>query len=317
MGSFEDIFGAWTEDWELASCQFVTESKEPPFIQVPFEDLERPKWGGNYTNAFEGHNSPWWQPNCSNCPFSLSSEENRPDSFEISSSVTHSCSDASPNVPLGTNTEQEDDFEHVFHNGLIEDEPTWDPSWKDHSYHFMMTFTEDTLSEKGVDVTEEQSLHCVSTRRKKQQLETFPTEQLKDLKGSTSAEGRRMTAEERALMLYKRKLRNRHSAARSRRRRTIILNEISEELSTLKTMMKQLQCRLCLYEGGGFLSKVDAKLEEVGTNLSVQSKRLFSIEYQVAILRAKLMGTKVKGTFYTEQQHWENTTERSISFTSV
>eukprot|EP00170_Pyropia_yezoensis_P010244 contig_47143_g10282 len=41
---------------------------------------------------------------------------------------------------------------------------------------------------------------------------------LADLSGTTAAESRRMSAEERALMLHKRKLRNRASAARSRDR---------------------------------------------------------------------------------------------------
>ncbi|GJD10876.1 hypothetical protein Gasu2_50440 [Galdieria sulphuraria] len=295
MGSFEEIFGAWTEDWELESYRFATESKEPSFTEVPFEDLGKLKWSGNCIHAFEGQTSPWWRQNGSNCPFSLSSEANRQDTLEISSSVSHSCSDESPNVPLVTSKEQDDHFEQVFRDSLIQyDDPTWDPPWEDNSYHSVMM----TLSEDGDYVPKEPSLHCPG-RRRKRQLETFPLEHLKDLKGSTSAEGRKMTAEERALMLYKRKLRNRNSAARSRRRRTIILNEIIDQVSSLKTLIKQLQCRLCLYEGKGCLSKVDARFEEV------------------AVLRAKLMGTKVKGNFTIEKQQWENTTERSFSFTSV
>ncbi|GJD09324.1 hypothetical protein Gasu2_35810 [Galdieria sulphuraria] len=265
MGSFEEIFGAWTEDWELESYQFATESKEPSFTEVPFEDLGKLK---------------------------VECEANRQDTLEISSSVSHSCSDESPNVPLVTSKEQDDHFEQVFRDSLIQyDDPTWDPPWEDNSYHSVMM----TLSEDGDYVPKEPSLHCPG-RRRKRQLETFPLEHLKDLKGSTSAEGRKMTAEERALMLYKREVRNRNSAARSRRRRTIILNEIIDQVSSLKTLIKQLQCRLCLYEGKGCLSKVDARFEEVRTHLFTQLKRLLSVEYQVAVLRAKLMGTKVKGT---------------------
>jgi len=94
---------------------------------------------------------------------------------------------------------------------------------------------------------------------------------------------------------YQRKLRNRYSAARSRRRRSIILNEINEQVFSLKSFIKTLQCRLLVCEREDFLSTLNERFEEIRTNLFAQWERLLSVEYQIAILRAKLMGTKVKG----------------------
>mmetsp|Transcript_3531 Transcript_3531/g.10659 ORF Transcript_3531/g.10659 Transcript_3531/m.10659 type:complete len:257 (+) Transcript_3531:168-938(+) len=47
----------------------------------------------------------------------------------------------------------------------------------------------------------------------------FPKEALADISGTTSSKAKHMTSEQRALVLYKRKLRNRESARRSRQRR--------------------------------------------------------------------------------------------------
>lgn len=62
----------------------------------------------------------------------------------------------------------------------------------------------------------------------------FPAELLLDLAGSTSAEVRRMNEEERALVHYKRRLRNRESAKRSRARRQATINDIQLEIEHLK-----------------------------------------------------------------------------------
>ncbi|EME30214.1 hypothetical protein Gasu2_26880 [Galdieria sulphuraria] len=66
---------------------------------------------------------------------------------------------------------------------------------------------------------------------------------LEDLKGSTSAQGRKMTAEERTLMLYKRKLRNRESAAKTRKKRAKTLNQIGQELEELRQRADSLNER--------------------------------------------------------------------------
>lgn len=56
---------------------------------------------------------------------------------------------------------------------------------------------------------------------------------LTDIGGSTAARSRQMTEEERRVMLYKRKLRNRASAARSREKRCRTMMELSTDLAAL------------------------------------------------------------------------------------
>lgn len=68
----------------------------------------------------------------------------------------------------------------------------------------------------------------------------FPAEMLLDLSGSTSAEVRRMNEDERALVHYKRRLRNRESAKRSRARRQATLSDIQTELEDLRQVTASL-----------------------------------------------------------------------------
>lgn len=58
-------------------------------------------------------------------------------------------------------------------------------------------------------------------------------EELVDLRGTTAARSRKMTEEERRVMLHKRRLRNRASAARSREKRSRTLNDLSAEVEEL------------------------------------------------------------------------------------
>jgi len=310
MGSFEDIFDTLKGDWEFESDQLACKSKELLFTEESFEDFEKLKSSANSKPALTGQNSPWWQDIGLKCPLSFSRHEDGLESFDKSSCITQSCSDNSPMDPMEDNVDWNNNYEKVVENCLMQDGTTWDGLWDDDSYYSIVSFTEDASSEKGACEPEEQPLSSPSKRRK--HVEVFSLDQLKDLKGSTSAEGRKMTAEERALMLYKRKLRNRYSAARSRRRRSIILNEINEQVFSLKSFIKTLQCRLLVCEREDFLSTLNERFEEIRTNLFAQWERLLSVEYQIAILRAKLMGTKVKGI-----TSMENKAERSISFTSV
>lgn len=56
---------------------------------------------------------------------------------------------------------------------------------------------------------------------------------LTDLSGTTAARSRKMSDEERKIMLHKRRLRNRASAARSREKRSRTLNELTTEVEDL------------------------------------------------------------------------------------
>lgn len=63
--------------------------------------------------------------------------------------------------------------------------------------------------------------------------EVMQTDDMADLKGTTAARSRKMTEEERRVMLHKRRLRNRASAARSREKRSRTLNDLSTEVEDL------------------------------------------------------------------------------------
>jgi FtsZ-binding cell division protein ZapB len=65
-----------------------------------------------------------------------------------------------------------------------------------------------------------------------------------DLSGHTAAEAKGMTPEEREKMLYKRRIRNRESAARTREKRKISLQSIQAECDELNQRMAELDERV-------------------------------------------------------------------------
>eukprot|EP00179_Madagascaria_erythrocladioides_P007834 CAMPEP_0198314012 /NCGR_PEP_ID=MMETSP1450-20131203/4846_1 /TAXON_ID=753684 ORGANISM="Madagascaria erythrocladiodes, Strain CCMP3234" /NCGR_SAMPLE_ID=MMETSP1450 /ASSEMBLY_ACC=CAM_ASM_001115 /LENGTH=332 /DNA_ID=CAMNT_0044017049 /DNA_START=345 /DNA_END=1343 /DNA_ORIENTATION=- len=79
-----------------------------------------------------------------------------------------------------------------------------------------------------------------------------PRAPVKDLKGTTSAMSRKMTDNERDLMLLKRKLRNRQSAARSRKRHQAILQTLQQDLGTLTERADKVTaaCENCSMQNG-------------------------------------------------------------------
>ncbi|GJQ10307.1 hypothetical protein GpartN1_g5156.t1 [Galdieria partita] len=77
------------------------------------------------------------------------------------------------------------------------------------------------------------TLHSASSER-----------ETRDLKGTTSARARRMSAEERNLVLLKRKLRNRASAVRSRKRRLAVIERLYGQLIELSLLASRLEERL-------------------------------------------------------------------------
>lgn len=79
-----------------------------------------------------------------------------------------------------------------------------------------------------------------STVRQSSAEALYSAEMLIDLAGSTSAKVRRMSDNERALVHYKRRLRNRESAKRSRARRQATLKEIQKELTDLRDVTASL-----------------------------------------------------------------------------
>lgn len=65
-----------------------------------------------------------------------------------------------------------------------------------------------------------------------EKIKTMP-EAFADLKGTTAMQARRMSPDEREVVLMKRKLRNRQSAKRSRMRRQMTLNELNDEFRAM------------------------------------------------------------------------------------
>lgn len=70
-------------------------------------------------------------------------------------------------------------------------------------------------------------------RLTKEEEARFPAAQLEDLSGTTAARSRKMSHDERELMLHKRRLRNRESAARSRDKQRRTTAELAAEVDAL------------------------------------------------------------------------------------
>lgn len=71
------------------------------------------------------------------------------------------------------------------------------------------------------------------TRSKTCRGQSLAVDDMSDLKGTTAARSRKMTEDERRVMLHKRRLRNRASAARSREKRSRTLHDLSSEVEEL------------------------------------------------------------------------------------
>eukprot|EP00190_Bangiopsis_sp_CCMP1999_P004033 CAMPEP_0198729822 /NCGR_PEP_ID=MMETSP1475-20131203/21163_1 /TAXON_ID= ORGANISM="Unidentified sp., Strain CCMP1999" /NCGR_SAMPLE_ID=MMETSP1475 /ASSEMBLY_ACC=CAM_ASM_001111 /LENGTH=156 /DNA_ID=CAMNT_0044492533 /DNA_START=158 /DNA_END=628 /DNA_ORIENTATION=- len=71
-----------------------------------------------------------------------------------------------------------------------------------------------------------------------------------DIAGTTSAESKKMNAEEYQIMLYKRKLRNRLSASASRKRHQMEVKQLQQEIEDLSDRADSVMqvCELCAAE---------------------------------------------------------------------
>lgn len=76
--------------------------------------------------------------------------------------------------------------------------------------------------------------------KREREARQFPSALLTSLDGTTSAEVRKMSVKERELVLYKRKLRNRESARRSRQKRQAALTDLQEEIGELQSCASEL-----------------------------------------------------------------------------
>lgn len=83
-------------------------------------------------------------------------------------------------------------------------------------------------------------ISCTLKEKREREARQFPRALLSNLDGTTSAEVRKMTSEERELVLYKRKLRNRESARRSRQKRQATLADLHDEIGELQNVAKRM-----------------------------------------------------------------------------
>ncbi len=83
-------------------------------------------------------------------------------------------------------------------------------------------------------------ISCTLKEKREREARQFPRALLSNLDGTTSAEVRKMTSEERELVLYKRKLRNRESARRSRQKRQATLADLHDEIGELTNVAKRM-----------------------------------------------------------------------------
>mmetsp|Transcript_32027 Transcript_32027/g.32656 ORF Transcript_32027/g.32656 Transcript_32027/m.32656 type:complete len:194 (+) Transcript_32027:470-1051(+) len=98
---------------------------------------------------------------------------------------------------------------------------------------------------------------------KKELLPALGEDAIMDLKGSTAMASRKMSPEERALVLHKRRLRNRQSAKRSRTRRLKTIGELSDEMEEISKNANSLR-RKCeqVVEQNTLLKDENARLHE-------------------------------------------------------
>lgn len=101
--------------------------------------------------------------------------------------------------------------------------------------------------------------------KREREAKQFPRNLLANLDGTTSAEVRKMSSKERELVLYKRKLRNRESARRSRQKRQATLAELQEEIGDLLLVAgRVVDAGLALREENGSLrAKLDLAQAEI------------------------------------------------------
>lgn len=92
-----------------------------------------------------------------------------------------------------------------------------------------------------------------------------------DLKGTTAARSRKMTEEERRIMLHKRRLRNRASAARSREKRCRTITDLAKEVEDLLNKTGQLSSQCTA------LKKDVQRLSTQNRNLQKENARLRNV----------------------------------------
>lgn len=123
----------------------------------------------------------------------------------------------------------------------------------------------------------------------KQEEARFHPTDLADLSGSTAAKSRKMNLEERDIMLHKRRLRNRASAARSRDKQRKTINELGDEVDDLLLMSQQLLHR-CLTAEKNVVQLREANSTLVKENMELKANQAVpDVKAETAIMETKVM----------------------------
>lgn len=125
-------------------------------------------------------------------------------------------------------------------------------------------------------------------RMTKEEEARFTPEQLRDLQGTTAAKSRKMTNTEHDVMLHKRRLRNRASAARSREKQRKTIGDLSTEVDALVSTVAHLNARAAAAEAhSAVITRQNAELAQA----------LVGLRSDAALLRKQIAsGAQVAAT---------------------
>eukprot|EP00172_Hildenbrandia_rubra_P002618 Plantae.Rhodophyta-Hildenbrandia_rubra.ctg3601.p1 GENE.Plantae.Rhodophyta-Hildenbrandia_rubra.ctg3601~~Plantae.Rhodophyta-Hildenbrandia_rubra.ctg3601.p1 ORF type:complete len:283 (+),score=101.59 Plantae.Rhodophyta-Hildenbrandia_rubra.ctg3601:238-1086(+) len=110
---------------------------------------------------------------------------------------------------------------------------------------------------------------------KEEELNLFGPGAFNDLTGTTAAHSRKMTGKEREIMLHKRRLRNRESAARSREKRGKTVTELSKDYEQLAAVMEEMKSTIAkVVDECRELKEENTELKEEKWALEVRCREL-------------------------------------------
>jgi len=133
---------------------------------------------------------------------------------------------------------------------------------------------EDTVSMRNEYVKRRQErrrkLLAAKERAKEKRINSFNLARekavavLRDITGSTASKAKQMSDDERKLMLYKRRIRNRESAVRSRERQRVVLDELNTEMEALiRGLSQQLDAYVILEQE---ITQMEAEIHAYAMN---------------------------------------------------
>lgn len=150
-------------------------------------------------------------------------------------------------------------------------------------------------------------------RMTKEEEARFDPRDLVDLRGSTAAQSRKMTDRERDVMLHKRRLRNRQSAARSRDKQRKTITDVGEEVDELHTRSEDIrkQCQKVSED----VARLRAVNEALSRELDVLKHENGTLKQENGVLKRELEEIKANATSQSPVMRRSGSTLR-FSFSS-